>query len=706
MIDGIKEQETPFSIENTKDEKYKAMELVFLKLASDAFYSSESYVDSYLRKQWEDGLKQWQSQHPDGSKYKSDTWKGKSKLFRPRTRSVIRKNEAAAAAAYFSTADVVNVSPQDDNNELDQLSAEIISGILNYRLTNNIPWFQICIGAYQNSQVYGQVCSYQYWKYNEQTGHDEPAIDLRPIENIRIDPAADWLDPVNSSPYFIDLIPMYIMDVQEKMESGEWIEHPETDLLAAAGNYSDSTRIQREGRDDSKSNNHTQNNKFSTVWVRRNIIKYKGVDWLFYTLGDSQLLTEPEELKTIGGKRPYVIGNCIVEANRTNPSSICDLTRNVQKEINNVTNQRMDNVLLALNKRYHAKRNKKVDLRSLTRNVAGSVTLMDDLNDVKVFDVPDVTSSSFREQDLLNLDFDDLAGVFSGSSVQANRNLNETVGGMNLMSQSANQLGEYQLRTFNETWVEPVLKQVMMLIIEYEDDETILAIAGGQSKVFIKQGFKQVTDDMLTGKTSLTVNVGTGATNPQTQVERFFYGMNAMAGLAGDQFLQKLELEEITKEVFGKLGYKDGARFFKNDEEVNPEVQQLQAQLQQSQQQLDLKYDPAEQEAKIKKLNAEANKIEKDAIRIGHEGVNKKVEAMFSAMNTAEKIAMNQMIANIGDDILDSAGYEDSNGGEIVETPIEQSLPITPSQENTNPLTPANPEVGLNTGIESGEIND
>ena len=35
----------------------------------------------------------------------------------------------------------------------------------------------------------------QYWKYDGKK--DEPCIDLRPIENIRIDPAADWLERPN-----------------------------------------------------------------------------------------------------------------------------------------------------------------------------------------------------------------------------------------------------------------------------------------------------------------------------------------------------------------------------------------------------------------------------------------------------------------------------------------------------------------------------
>ena len=81
-------------------------------------------------------------------------------------------------------------------------------------------------------------------------------------------------------------------------------------------------------------------------------------------------------------------------------------------------------------------------------------------NDLQVQETQDVTVSSQAEQDRLNLDFDDVAGAFSGSSVQSNRNLNETVGGMNNFTASANKVENYHLRTWIETWAEPVLRQV------------------------------------------------------------------------------------------------------------------------------------------------------------------------------------------------------------------------------------------------------
>ena len=136
-------------------------------------------------------------------------------------------------------------------------------------------------------------------------------------------------------------------------------------------------------------------------------------------------------------------------------------------------------VKFAMNKRYFVKRGKRVDLRSLVRNIPSSVTLMDDPEkDVQVQETQEVTSSAHAEQDPLNLDFDDVAGAVSRSSVQSNRNLNETVGGMNLLTSAANKVENYQLRTWIETRAEPV--QPLVKFLQFPDVKDAAVQGKGQ----------------------------------------------------------------------------------------------------------------------------------------------------------------------------------------------------------------------------------
>lgn len=676
----------------------------WLRLARDAYQASNTYFDTNIRSQIERDLRQFQGVHGAQSKYHSDAYKARSKLFKPKTRSAIRKAEAQAASAFFANEDVLSVRAKDDNNPVQLASAEIYKALLQYRLTKSVPWFLVVIGAYQEAMNQGVICSHQYWEYNPKKKIDRPVIELQPVENIRIDPAANWMDPIASGPYCIRMIPMYVKDVQARMKTPDpktgqpkWKGLTDAEIVSARRNTWDSIRSVREGKRTDSKEQSSALSQYEIVWVHENFIEHNGAEYVYYTLATEFELSAALPLETVyfHGKRPLVMGCALLEAHKIYPASVSGLTSDVQTEINEVTNSRIDNIKFILNKRYFVNRNKQVDLRSLTRNVPGSATLMNDVEkDVKVVDFNDVTASAYQEQDRLNLDFDDLVGTFSGSSVQANRKLNETVGGMSLLSSSANQVSEYQLRTFIETWAEPVLRQMVLLEAEYETDEKVLAIAGKRAKLVQRFGMDAVTDEMMHEEVTLTVNAGLAATNPVTQVERFSLGLKTLAEVVGpDVLAQRLQFDEVSKELFGKLGYKDGGRFFNPADQDDPRMAELTAQIEELQAKLAQKEDPELTAAKIRQIDAQA-------LKTAAETVAKKVESIYSATNAAQLVATVPGVAGSADEILGSSGYEDMNAPPIV-SEVNADVPPVDLAKNTSPLFPPNPDVGLNTGIEA-----
>ena len=100
-------------------------------------------------------------------------------------------------------------------------------------------------------------------------------------------------------------------------------------------------------------------------------------------------------------------------------------------------------------------------------------------------------------------------------------------------------------------------------------------------------------------------------------------------------------------------------------------------------------------------LQAKAELIKAQARLAAVTAVNKSVEATFSATQAGNQLAMNPLIAPVADKLLRSAGFEDMDLPPIVSAP-EQAMPVQGElPQNTNPLTPANPAVGMNTGIET-----
>ena len=558
----------------------------WLARARSAFRSSTDYMDSNYRKAWEDSIRAFNNQHPGDSKYNAPAYDKRSKLYRPKIRSVIRKNEAAAAAAFFSNMDVVSIAASDQSDKAQLVSADVMKQLVQYRLTRSIPWFQTVLGGLQEAQTLGLVCAHVHWKYDdidEETGKaatDKPAIDLIPMENIRFDPSASWIDIVNTTPYFIHMMPMYAMDVEEKMESGEWYKLPITQATAGT---SDSTRTARQGgKDDPQTSDSRGLDDYEIAWVQRHIHRRDGKDWEFYTLSDYGMLTDPVELKEVvfHGRRPYVIGTCIIEVHKAVPNGVPALAKGLEDEINEIANQRIDNVKFALNKKWFAKRGVEVDLAGLVRNTPGGVVMMNDpVNDVREITWPDVTQSSYAEQQGLDMSMDELLGNFNPAALMTNGAGNAPARNMAMTSQANGTLVEYLIRTYVETFIQPVLRQLILLEQEYETDRVILGIAGKNSKLLQQMGTDEVTDELLTQETTLSVNVGMGATDPTQKLQKFLSGLTSFSQIVKNP-TPGMNYVEVGKEIFGHLGYQDGSRFFTVDD---PQVIALQQQLQQMQ---------------------------------------------------------------------------------------------------------------------------
>jgi hypothetical protein len=590
----------------------------YLELAKEAFEASTTYIDSNWRSDWDYAIRAFRNEHAAGSKYLSEEYKSRSRLFRPKTRSIIRKNEAAAAVALFSNMEVINLTPGNPDDIMSVASGEAMKQILEYRLTKTIPAFQVCIGGLQDAQVTGTVCSYQYWEYEARDGKklkDKPCIELRPIENIRLDGGASWLDPIGTTPYFCDIIPMYVCDVRammnnkdEKTGAPKWKKFDDDIIIRARPDLMDSTRKARLGRQQLPEDESTGIKSFDIVWVMRWFMKdSQGEDQTFYTLGTEELLTDAKPLDEVyfHGKRPYVIGCAILETHKALKSGLPVLTRPLQQEANEIANQRIDNVKFVLNKRWLVARGRQTDVQSLVRNIAGGVTLTTDpKTDIVESNWPDVTSSAYAEQDRVNADLDDLAGNFSPSTRVANNAVNDTLGGSRMANQSAGIMSDYLLRTVIETWWEPVLRQLVLLEQYYETDETVLAVCANKARLFPRFGISRITDDMLMNEVNVNVNVGMGSSNPNERFQKFMMASGAaiqMVNTAPPGF----NVQEAIKEIYSNAGYRDGARFF--SEKQDPRLVKAMQIVQQLQGMLKGKQMEIQAEGQMKQLQVQSN---------------------------------------------------------------------------------------------------
>lgn len=620
----------------------------WVERARHAYEGSNQWVQANLRDQWERNLRSFNNRHPTGSKYFSDDYKHRSKLFRPKSRAAVRKSEAACAQAFFSTQEVVDISPVDDGEEVNRVAAKFKHELLNYRLNNApIPWFLTCIGAWQDTRTMGVCVSKTRWDYLERpvggmegadgTGGtdgvdgevgidvaggaistgvaggvtnsgvagidrqvprievvtDAPSLTLVPAENLRIDPAASWIDPIGTSPYVIELIPMFVVDVKDRMAARDpktgmaWRVLPDGVIAKARTLEYNSTRQARENyREDSQDNRSTIQD-YDVVWVHENVVRQDGEDWHYYTMGVHALLSEPVPVRRVYRHgRPWRMGFSLVETHKTYPSAVLQLGQDLQQETNEIANQRIDNVRLAMNPRHYYRRGRQVDLRALAKSVPGGpVGMMDPMTDVRTDRPPEVTASAYAEQDRLNVDIDEMFGGFSSSSVQSNRQLNETVGGMEILRTAGDTVQEYDLRVFAETWGENTLRDILALEEHYETDMEVMATAARKAGVPPQLLHPMALMYLLKVPVKVRVNVGIGSTDPTVKLKRFSTAAQITGTILGPAVAKNVDAEAVIEEVFGAAGYRDGMRFFNFEED--PKYAQLMGIIKKMQEQLD-----------------------------------------------------------------------------------------------------------------------
>ena len=180
--------------------------------------------------------------------------------------------------------------------------------------------------------------------------------------------------------------------------------------------------------------------------------------------------------------------------------------------------------------------------------------------------------------------------------------MNETVGGMSLLQGNNNIITEFVLRTLAESWVEPTLKQLLRLEQFYETDEVVMSLTGQENY----SGKDELVDELLKHDVILKVNVGMNATDPIQRVQNLVYGLSSVFQLPGME--TRINIDEVAKEIFGQLGYKDGARFLNQiDEEVDPEMEELQAQVQELQSILEIDQVKMQGRLQIEQLKQQAS---------------------------------------------------------------------------------------------------
>ena len=355
--------------------------------------------------------------------------------------------------------------------------------------------------------IYGVGVLKLYWDFKgerDDVERDEPCADIVDLYDFFLDPNAHCIEDAS-----------YV--VHKSIRTLEYIKN--------AGIYENLQKLKDE---EIQQTSEYKTERDSTLGLSRP--KKKGIELLEYwgkaDLGDG----EQEAVITVANKttviravpNPYNHQKKPFISFHDNPMPLefwslgeVEPLRSLQYELNDVRNQRMDNVTSILHKMWKVSNNADVDESELVWR-PGGVVHVNDMTGVEPLEVTDVTGSSYNEETLIKGDIQQTSGISDYTAGQGNQSkalANDTATGIALLQEA----GSVRLKTKLEN-VENGIKKFgeMLLSLEqqYTDQALVIRVVGDRGNVW-----REIKPEELRGKFDLRVE--SGSTQPMNkQIQR------------------------------------------------------------------------------------------------------------------------------------------------------------------------------------------
>jgi len=159
----------------------------------------------------------------------------------------------------------------------------------------------------------------------------------------------------------------------------------------------------------------------------------------------------------------------------------------IQRAINAVLNQRLDNVQMTLNQMWKVKKNSGVDMHTLI-SAPGNIITLEDMNSVEPVVVPDVTGSTFvQTMNYLTSALQNGSGVTDYTVGVGNETVgNKTATGTRLVQQEANAQFKLKIQLFNHMVVQDIANQWKDLRVQFTTENQKMRIIGKDTVQYLR----------------------------------------------------------------------------------------------------------------------------------------------------------------------------------------------------------------------------
>jgi len=227
------------------------------------------------------------------------------------------------------------------------------------------------------------------------------------------------------------------------------------------------------------------------------LIRYTGDRWLF-AVPEYGIVIRDVENPYFHGQLPIVYGVDYPYPGELYGMGEIEPIDRIQRAINAVLNQRLDNVQLTLRTMWKVKKNSGVDLHTLV-SAPGNIVTTDDMDSVDVIQTPDVTGPTFvQTMNYLTAAMQNGSGITDytqGIDSSANTG-NKTATGIRLIQQEASSQFKLKVQLFNHMVIERIANQWKDLRIQYTTEKQKVRIIGRNEVKFLKDKTELATTDV------------------------------------------------------------------------------------------------------------------------------------------------------------------------------------------------------------------
>lgn len=328
---------------------------------------------------------------------------------------------------------------------------------------------------YKQAILYGTSIGKVFWDYRvgknrdgeDVVLYDDPVFEVLDLLDFYIDPDASTIDDAR---FCIHRKFLSIDELKNRQESGIY---ENVDKIGDTGSFHESM--------DSYNEDETADDTLEDRNIE--ILEYWEDDRVV-TVAERSVILRDSPNPFDHGKKPFVYLVFVPVPFEFYGIGVVEPIEGLQLELNTKRNQRLDNVNMILNRMWLLQRGAMDDLRQL-RSRPGGVIIVNDINGLQPLPSPDVTASSYNEEEKIKLDIQNTSGV-SDYIRGAMSSQKQTATEVQIKSEQSSGRFEFNFKLMAEMGIKQIARFVLQLDQQLIDRQRSVRILGINGVEFIR----------------------------------------------------------------------------------------------------------------------------------------------------------------------------------------------------------------------------